>query len=112
MVGAVGAVVAVVTGGLVLAGLVTDLHRARGAADLGALAAAGPLVRGGAPDCAAAAEVVRRNGAVLVACAGGGDGSVLVRVSVVVDGAGAPVLPSSVEAVARAGPAGDENGSR
>ncbi|MBT9257773.1 hypothetical protein KMZ32_10900 [Phycicoccus sp. MAQZ13P-2] len=104
VVGAAGAVVAVATGGLVLAGVATDVHRARAAADLGALAAAGPLVGGGPPDCTAAADVATRNGARLVACGTGEDGSVVVRVSVPLGVVGRPGVPSVVDATARAGP--------
>lgn len=111
-VGAAGAVVAVATGGLVLAGVATDVHRARAAADLGALAAAGWLVGGGPPDCSAAGDVATRNGARLVACGAGEDGSVLVRVSVALDAVGWPGLPTTVDATARAGPEAGGGGAR
>ncbi len=104
VVGAAGALAAVATGGLVLAGVATDVHRAAAAADLGALAAAGPLVRGGPPDCAAAGDLATRNGARLVGCGATPDGSVVVRVSVALDAVGWPGLPPAVEATARAGP--------
>lgn len=102
-VGALGAVVVVVVGVLVLAGVVRDVHRARGAADLAALAAAVPLVGGGGVDCAAAASVATANGATMTGCGARPDGSVTVSVSV---GRAQQVrwgLPAAVTARARAG---------
>jgi secretion/DNA translocation related TadE-like protein len=82
-VAAVGAVVTMAAATLVVAGIVRDVHRARGAADLAALAAAGPLTVGAPADCAAAARVARANGAMLTACSLQEDGAVVVSASVV-----------------------------
>jgi secretion/DNA translocation related TadE-like protein len=103
-VGAVAAVVVVLAGVLVVSGVVRDVHRARAAADLAALAAAGPLSSGGGADCALAASVAAANGAVLTGCAVGGDGSVLVSASVGRRWApGWGGLPATVSGRARAG---------
>lgn len=102
---ALGAVVVVLSGVLVLAGVVRDVHRARGAADLAALAAAVPLVDGAGVDCAAAASVATANGAAVTACVAEPDGSVVVSVSVSA-GRAPPVawaLPAAVTARSRAG---------
>jgi len=64
-----GAAIAVVS-------VVRDVHRARAAADLAALAAAAPALRGAAIDCAAARDVAARNDAVLRSCRALPDGSV------------------------------------
>lgn len=103
-VGAVAAVVLVLAGVLVVSGVVRDVHRARTAADLAALAAAGPLSSGGGADCELAVSVAAANGAVLTGCAVGADGSVLVSASV--DRRWAPGwegLPATVSGRARAG---------
>lgn len=90
-----------------VAGVVTDVHRARSAVDLAALAAVAPLLTGAPPDCAAAARVAAVNAARVSSCAVLGDGSVLVEVTVPVRGAGiftlAGVLPPVVFATARSG---------
>jgi len=104
VVGALGVVVAVLTGVLVVAATVRDVHRARSAADLAALAAAGPLQSGGRANCAAGADVARANEAVLTGCTPQPDGSVLVTTAV--DRAWSPGwagLPAVVSAQARAG---------
>ena len=62
-VAAVGVVLVVLAAALVLAGTVRDVHRARAAADLAALAAAVPLADGLAADCSAARSVAVANGA-------------------------------------------------
>ncbi|MBD3784348.1 MAG: flp pilus-assembly TadE/G-like family protein [Micrococcales bacterium] len=104
VVGALGALVAVLAGALVLAGAVRDVHRAQGAADLAALAAARPLVVGGAPDCGVAAEVAGANGAVLERCSVLADGSVVVEVVVRRSGAVRwPGVPDDAVSRARAG---------
>ena len=81
-----------------------DVHRARAAADLAALAAAGALATGGGVDCGVGASVAAANGGVLSQCASSADGSVLVTVAVErhwpVGWAG---LPAQVSARARAG---------
>ena len=61
----------VLSGVLVVAGAVRDVHRARAAADLAALAAAGPVASGGGADCGPAASVAAANGAGLTGCAAG-----------------------------------------
>lgn len=78
----IGAVVLVTAGALVVAAVVRDVHRARAAADLSALAAAGPLPRGGAVDCVAGASVAEANGAVLTRCIPDTDGAAVVTVVV------------------------------
>ena len=104
---------ALMAAALVVAGLLGLLAsaqlargRAQSAADLGALAGATALRDAAGPEaCAAAAEVVRRNGARLADCADEGSGVVRVRVVVRAAAgdatAGARAGPSSVrEAVA------------
>ena len=61
--------------------MVADVHRARSAADLAALAAAQPLLSGGPADCVAARVVTRANGTVLRACHVLPDGSVETTVA-------------------------------
>ena len=103
-VGAVATVVLVLTGVLVVAGAVRDVHRARAAADLAALAAAGPAGRGADVDCGVGSSVAAANGAALTRCVRAPDGSVVVTVVV-----GRPWppgwggLPAGVAARARAG---------
>lgn len=102
--GAVGAVVLVLTGVLVLAGAVRDVHRVRAAADLAALAAAGSAVSGSGIDCGVGASVAAANGAVLSRCSPEPDGSVVVTVVVGrrwMPGWGG--FPAAVSAHARAG---------
>lgn len=103
-VGAVAVVVMVLTGAMVVSGVVRDVHRAGSAADLAALAAAGPVASGEGTDCQAAASIAAANGAVLTECAAEPDGSVVVAVSVgrrwAVGWAG---LPAQVSGRARAG---------
>lgn len=104
VVAAVAVVVVVLTGVLVVAGVVRDVHRARAAADLAALAAAGPLAAGGGADCSAGAEVAAANGARLVACLPGSGGSVVVTVDVGRRWSAAWAgMPAVVTARARAG---------
>ena len=73
---ALGVLALVLGAALEVVGVVGDVHRARAAADLAALAAAQPVLGGGAPDCAAARAVARANGAVLRGCDVLPDGSV------------------------------------
>lgn len=112
-VGAVATVVLVLGGVLVVAGTVRDVHRARAAADLAALAAAGPAVRGAGVDCDIGAVVAAANGAVLTRCVPGPGGSAVVTV---VLGrrwaAGWAGLPSAVSARARAGLVEDDRSGR
>ena len=103
-VGALGAVVLVLTGVLAATGTVRDVHRVRAAADLAALAAAGPVASGGGPDCRVAQTVAAANGAMLTRCDPEPDGSVVVAVEVARHWPPAwGVLPGSVSARARAG---------
>jgi len=103
-IGAVAAVVLVLTGVLVVVGTVRDVHRARAAADLAALAAAGPATSGADADCGAGAAVAAANGAEVSRCVREPDGSVVVTVEV---GRHWPPgwagLPAVVSARARAG---------
>lgn len=102
---AAGVVATVLAGALVVVAAVRDAHRARSAADLGALAAARGPAAGSAADCAAAAAVGHAVGAVLEACRELGDGSVLVVVAMPARWpAGWPGLPAEVIGTARAGP--------
>jgi secretion/DNA translocation related TadE-like protein len=100
-VGAISVVVLVITGVLAVAGAVGDVHRARAAADLAALAGAGTVSGGG---CGLAASLAAANGAVLTGCASESDGSVIVAVAVARHWPGGWVgLPPSAFARARAG---------
>jgi secretion/DNA translocation related TadE-like protein len=81
-VGAMGVLIMMLTGALLVVSVVRDVHRARSAADLSALAAAGPLPTGGRPDCADGSSVAMANGATLTGCDMLADGSVVVRASV------------------------------
>ena len=81
-VGAMGVLVMMLTGALLVVSVVRDVHRARSAADLSALAAAGPLPTGGRPSCADGSSVAMANGATLTRCDMLADGSVVVRASV------------------------------
>ena len=104
-VGAVGGIVLVLAGVLVVVSTVRDVHRARGAADLAALAAARPVASDGGVDCGAGAAVAADNGAVLARCTPGTDGSVLVTAEVVRRWpTGWSWLPRTASAQARAGP--------
>jgi secretion/DNA translocation related TadE-like protein len=95
---ALGAALAVVT-------VVRDVHGARAAADLAALAAAAPVLRGGPVDCAAAWQVAAANGAVLRSCAALPDGSVETWVARPWSGAGGWLgRLADPSARARAGP--------
>ena len=68
VVGGIAVVMVVVTGVLLLGAAVVARHRVEGAADLGALAAAGTAVDGERRACAEARWVVERMGAVLRSC--------------------------------------------
>jgi secretion/DNA translocation related TadE-like protein len=103
-VSAIGAVTVVLAGVLVVTATVRDVHRARAAADLAALAAAGPVVTGGSVDCGAGASVAAANRAVLAHCGSAADGSVWVTTAVQRQWpAGWLGLPTHVSARARAG---------
>ncbi|MFC8504435.1 Rv3654c family TadE-like protein [Pedococcus sp. NPDC057267] len=105
MVGVVAALFLLTVAGVAVASAVLAAHRARAAADLAALSGAVALGQGGAPSsaCGAARVVAGRNGAVLVACSTGADGSLLVRTSTRVT-VGVPAQPRAATALARAGP--------
>ncbi|TFV64108.1 pilus assembly protein TadE [Geodermatophilus sp. DF01-2] len=81
---------------------VVGRHRATGAADLAALAAAEHAVRGDPRACAVAEEVAGANGARLTGCTVGG--GAVVEVAVAVPVRLGPLGVSSAEATARAGP--------
>jgi len=102
VVGAIGLLLTLVTSALSVVTAVVASHRAQSAADLGALAAAGALVRGELPGaaCAAAGRIAGRGGAVLTSCRAESDLSVEVVVNV------AATLPRVGVATARsrAGP--------
>ena len=101
---AVGVVVLLLTAALAVVSVVHDVHRARAAADLAALAAAVPLAAGGAADCSEGAWVARANGATLSRCDVRSDGSVEVGVTVPLRvSAGWAGLPGHAGARARAG---------
>lgn len=74
-VGAIALLCVVFGIGLALGQAVVDRHRAAGAADLAALAAAGHWAEGGDAACARADEVARAHGTRLVRCAIVGDTS-------------------------------------
>ena len=80
--GAMGLLVLVFTGALLVVSVVRDVHRARSAADLSALAAAGALATGGPPHCGDGYATAIANGATLTRCVVLEDGSVEVRASV------------------------------
>lgn len=102
--GAMAMLVLVLWGALTVVSTVRDVHRARAAADLAALAGAAPLLTGAPPDCAAAASVAAGNGARLTRCAGLPDATLEVSTAVPlgwrVRWAG---LPGAATARARAG---------
>ena len=101
---AVGAVVLLLTAAVVVVSVVHDVHRARAAADLAALAAAGPLVASGAASCPEGGSVARANGATLSRCEVLSDGSVAAGVTVPLRvSAGWAGLPGHAGARARAG---------
>jgi secretion/DNA translocation related TadE-like protein len=103
-VASIGAVTVVLAGVLVVVATVRDVHRARAAADLAALAAGGALASGGGVDCHGGASVAAANGAVLSRCESSADGSVLVAVAVERPWpVGWVGLPARVSARARAG---------
>ncbi len=101
--GALGVVLAVTVGVLVLVSAVVASHRAHAAADLAALAAASSLSRGAPPGdaCATGGMVATRNHALLDGCVTGADLTVDIVVHV------QPAAPhlGPATARARAGPA-------
>lgn len=100
----IGVVVVLAAAALLVTGIVRDVHRAGGAADLAALAAAAPMAAGAPADCVAARRVARANGAGLTGCTPQADGAVAVTVSVTrPTGVGWLRGPGVVSARARAG---------
>jgi secretion/DNA translocation related TadE-like protein len=91
---------------LVVAAATTAQHRARSAADLGALAAASALESGQSPGqaCDAGEVVVRSNGAGPLACDVTADGSVEVEVGVSWSAAVPSLGGQTARARSRAGP--------
>jgi secretion/DNA translocation related TadE-like protein len=99
-----GTVTLVLAGALVVVTAVRDVHRARAAADLAALAAASGLAVGGTADCAAAATVAHAMRGEVRQCGALADGSVVVDVEVATSWpAGWAGLPEVVRGAARAG---------
>ena len=108
MVGILGVVVALSGAALVIAGYAVGYHRARAAADLGALSGAAAFQQGQDP-CGQAALTARHNGARLDRCSQVGDAVdfvVTVRVSVEAR-TRIPKLPRTVAAEAHVGPVQD-----
>jgi secretion/DNA translocation related TadE-like protein len=106
VVAAIGVALVLLWGGLALASAVIATHRARSAADLGALAAAQAIQRGSGPTeaCVVAVSVTARNGALPAGCVVAPDGSVTARATT---RAGLGLLGAAsrtTTATARAGP--------
>jgi secretion/DNA translocation related TadE-like protein len=108
VVGAIGLVLSLVVGALGVVSAVLASHRAQAAADLGALAAAGVLVRGEAPAaaCALAASVAGRGGGSVASCRVGND----LRVEVVATVQATLPQLGAATARSRAGPAPEPRG--
>ena len=103
LLGVIGAVLVVTISGLLLASAVLASHRARAAADLAALAAAGVLMRGepASAACSLAAQVAAANHAQVLQCvASGSEVRLVAAVPAGVKGVGVATARS------RAGPAG------
>ena len=101
MLGVIGSVLVLTISGLMLASAVLASQRARAAADLGALAAAGVLMRGAPATaaCQSAAEVAAKNHGLLQECIASGT-EVRLKVSVVAGVTGVGVATAR----SRAGP--------
>jgi secretion/DNA translocation related TadE-like protein len=103
-----GALVFLMTAGLTISAAVLGAHRARAAADLGALAGALAVQRGetGARACERAVAVIERNQGRLVSCSAGPEG--FVDVEVTARARGPLMLPGlgalEAKARSRAGP--------
>ncbi|KGN38102.1 Rv3654c family TadE-like protein [Knoellia subterranea] len=102
VVAAIGILLVLVLAGMQIGVAGAAAHRARGAADLAALAGAGAQQQGADP-CAVAERVARSNGAELVSCAPGSADSLRVRVSCPLS-VSWPGVPATAVASARAGP--------
>ena len=102
----VGVLLVLCLGGAAVGSAVVAMHRARAAADLGALAAAGSLAQGSPPGdaCAAGLRLVRANAASLSECDPAEDGSVTVTTTVPA-GLPFPGVGWTARAAGRAGPA-------
>ena len=101
MLAVIASVLVLTISGLMLASAVLASHRARAAADLGALAAAGVLIRGGPAiaACASAAQVAAKNHGLVQECIASGT-EVQLRVAVVAGVTGVGVATAR----SRAGP--------
>ena len=106
VVAAVGVAFVLIVGGLALSSAVVATHRARSAADLGALAASQALQAGADPRaaCTAGASITARNGARPQGCFVAGDGSVTVRARVTAGFSLPGLVAGTTTATARAGP--------
>jgi len=105
MVGVVGVVIALSSAALIIAGYAVSYHRARAAADLGALSAAA-VFQQGRDTCAQATLTAKQHGAQVERCDVVGDAIdfvVTVRVSLATR-TRIPQLPKTVTAEAHAGP--------
>lgn len=102
----VGVAVMLTVGGLALGSAVTATHRARAAADLGALAAAQAVQRGATPTaaCSLAGSVMARNGARPGGCVVAPDGSVMARATIEAAYGLPGTSAGTTTATARAGP--------
>jgi secretion/DNA translocation related TadE-like protein len=104
VVGAVGVVVTVLAGAGLATAAVRDVHRARSAADLAALAGASAALEGHAGDCTRSSVVAVTNGARMTGCSRAADGSVVVTVEVPTRVTAVwPGLPDRARSRARAG---------
>ncbi|MGY1659815.1 Rv3654c family TadE-like protein [Geodermatophilus sp. SYSU D00705] len=97
-----GVLAAVGVAAVLVGTAVVGRHRATGAADLAALAAAEQAVRGRSDACAVAARVAEANAARLTGCAV--DGAAVVDISVTVPVRLGPIGVREATARARAGP--------
>jgi secretion/DNA translocation related TadE-like protein len=104
VVGAVGVLVTVLTGALLVVTAVHDVHRARSAADLAALAGASAALGRQGDVCGRSSVVARANGTRMTGCVVMTDGSVVVTVDAPMRRVpGWPGVPDSATARARAG---------
>lgn len=103
----VGAIAVLLAAALQLAGVVAAAHRARAAADLGALAGAEAVQAGAGQGaaCAAAARIAEANGAAQEGCLVAVDGSVFVTTEESLPPGLATFAGGTVRGTARAGPA-------
>ena len=104
VVGAMGVLVTVLTGALLVVTAVHDVHQARSAADLAALAGASAALGGQGGDCGRSSVVARANSTRMTGCVVMTDGSVVVTVDVPMRWVpGWPGVPDRARARARAG---------